>query len=173
MWTVKGKTVAGKDVSIQVAAGKDTEKAFVLALAFQQHGQKDAGDPLTTEAAVEWTSDSIMPIPTVVVLKEGSNYAVDRRVKKGVWERHSQRAFRSLEAAEEAMESAASEFPDDQFRIVETYTVSRVVSITKTALNFVGEKPDEEPKQEADTGEKKVEDKAKPSAKPKTTPNAA
>lgn len=176
MWSVKGKTVAGKDVEYKVPAGKDTDKAFVLALAFQQHGQTDASDPLTAEASVEWTSDSIMALPNAVVLKESKNFAVDRRVAKGVWERHSQRAYRSLEAAEEAMESAASEYPGDRFRIVETFTASTVISATKNSMDVIEEKPDE-PKEETKSTEGVKADESKPADKPapkgKPAPKAA
>lgn len=167
MWTVKGKTTAGKDVSYNVPTAKDTDKAIVLALAFQQHGQADAGDPLTPEATVEWSSDSVLRLETPVQLKTGSNYGVDRRVKKGVWERHSTRAYRSMEAAEEAMESAASEFPNDRFRIVETLVMSRVISVTKNAFVLVGEEPDPEPLETPKEETSKEAPKAKPTPKTK------
>lgn len=143
MWVVNGKTANGMDVEYKVPAGKDTDKAFVLALAFQQHGAVSADDPLTAETSVRWTSDNIANLEAPIHLFNRSNFAVDRRVSKGVWERHSQRAFRSLEAASEVLESAASEFPDDKFRIVATNTTSDVVAVSKNALLNADEKPDE------------------------------
>lgn len=143
MWVVNGKTTNGIDVEYKVPAGKDTDKAFVLALAFQQHGAVSADDPLTAETNVRWTSDNIANLETPIQLFNRSNYAVDLRVSKGVWTRHSLRAFRSLEAASEVLESAASEFPNDKFRIVATYTTSAVVAVSKNALLNVDEKPDE------------------------------
>jgi hypothetical protein len=133
MWVVKGKTTAGKDVEYKVPAGKDTDKAFVLALAFQQHGATDAEDPLTAETTVTWTSDNVVPVPAFV-LASRVNYAVDRQVDKGEWVRHAVRAFRSMEAATEVLESAASEYPSEKFRIVRTETTSAVVAQSKNVL---------------------------------------
>jgi hypothetical protein len=149
MWVVNGKTANGNDVEYKVSAGKDTDRAFVLALAFQQHGAVNADDPLTAETTVQWTSDNIAKLEATVRLYERSNYAVDRRVAKGVWERHSPRAFRSLEAASEVLESAASEYPDEKFRIVATVATSTVVAVSKNALLNVQETPDETPAEEA------------------------
>lgn len=138
MWVVKGKTVSGKDVEYKVAAGKDTEKAFVLAMAFQEHGKVVADDDLTAESEVTWTSDNVHVLPTVITLKVRRNYGVDKRIKKGEWERHSTRAYRTLESATEALESAASEYPNDIFRIVETETASHVRAVSKNGLDVLG-----------------------------------
>lgn len=175
MWVVTGKTTAGNEVQYKVPAGKDTDKAFVLALAFQQHGAANADDPLTAETEVKWTSDNIQDLPTPITLMNRSNYAVDIRVSKGVWHRHSQRAFRSLEAAGEVLESAASEFPTDKFRIVATHTVSQVVAVSKNALDNVGEEPDKpvEEKLPEDAPEAESDSKDAATAKPKRTPKAA
>lgn len=148
MWIVKGKTVNGKDVEYKVPVGKDTDKAFVMALAFQDHGKAEPEDALTAETSVTWTSDNVVPIPTPLIISKRQNWGVDKRVTKGVWTRHSARAYRTLEAAEEALESAASEYPNDKFRIVVTTTVSEVVAISKTAhIDEITEEP-EAPKEE-------------------------
>jgi hypothetical protein len=169
MWVVEGKTVAGKNVSYKIPAGKDTDKAFVMALAFQEHGKAEPDDALTAETTVTWTSDNVVNLPETIELSHRANYAVDKRVSKGVWQRHSQRAYRTLESATEALESAASEYPGDKFRIVVTATTETVVAISKNALKTeVTEKPDV-PEQVAATGESapKQEDKPKPNARQK------
>lgn len=174
MWVVKGKTVAGKDVSYNVPAGKDTDKAFVMALAFQEHGKASPDDALTAETNVLWTSDNVISLDNPITITKRENYGVDKRISKGVWERHSQRAYRTIESATEALESAASEFPGDKFRIVATYTTSDVVAVSKNAMDAVGEKA---PKAEEDVkGDKTVAAETgpvKPEPKPKTTPKAA
>lgn len=142
MWVVKGKTVSGKDVEYKVPAGRDTDKAFVMALAFQEHGKVAPDDALTAETTVNWTSDSVVSLKDPFAILARQNFAVDKRVKKGVWERHSVRAYRTIESATEALESAASEFPNDMFRIVATATTSDVVAVSKNAFDKVGEQPD-------------------------------
>lgn len=169
MWVVNGKTVGGKEVEYKVPTGKDTDKGYVMALAFQQHGAVDAEDPLTAEATVQWTSDNIASLSTPIQLFNRSNYAVDRRIGKGVWERHSQRAFRSLEAANEVLESAASEYPGEKFRIVATYTTAQVVAVSKNALLNADEKPDE-PKAETSAEEPKADAQEAPKATAKRAP---
>jgi hypothetical protein len=166
MWVVNGKTSKGKDVEYKVSTGKDTDKAFVLALAFQQHGAVDAEDPLTAEAAVRWTSDNIKKLPQPVKLYERGNYGVDRRIGKGLWERHTPRAFRSMEAAEEAMESAASEYPDEKFRIVATVSTSEVVAISKNAVDIVSEEPDKPQEEDAEASTEEAKGEA-PAEAPK------
>lgn len=143
MWIVKGTTTSGKPVEYKVPTAKDTDKAFVLAMAFQEHGTKNAEDPLTASAEVAWTSDNVSPLSTPIILSDRKNFSVDKRISKGVWERHSQRAYRSLEAAEEALESAASEQPTEKFRIVLSETITSVVSVSRNALDMAAEKPDE------------------------------
>jgi hypothetical protein len=154
MWVVKGKTTAGKTVEYKVPAGKDTDKAFVLALAFQEHGTKDAEDPLTTETVVTWTSDNVTSLPNPIVLSVRINYGLDRRVAKGEWERWSDagraRAFRSLEAASEALESAASEYPGERFRISATTVTTEVVAVSRNAVESLKETPDK-PKEEVES----------------------
>lgn len=159
MWVVNGKTTKGNDVEYKVPAGKDTDKAFVLALAFQQHGAVNAEDPLTAETTVRWTSDNVMTLPTPIKLFERDNFAVDRRIGKGLWERHTPRAFRSLEAAEEVMESASSEYPGEKFRIVANVATATVVAISKNAQEAVAEVPDK-PEPEAATSEVSESQKA-------------
>lgn len=168
MWVVKGKTIAGKEVQYKISAGKDTEKAFVMAQAFQEHGKASPDDDLTAEVEVLWSSDNVMTLPTPISLRARENYGVEKRIKKGVWERHSARAYRTSESASEALESAASEYPNDQFRIVKTVTTSQVVIVSKNALPIVGEVPDkpEEGKIEGQTEiEVKAEVKAQTPAK--------
>lgn len=176
MWVVNGLTANGKTVEYKVPAGKDTDKAFVLALAFQEHGAVSADDPLTAETTVQWTSDNIAELDHKIRLFERSNFAVDRRIGKGLWERHTPRAFRSLEAASEVLESAASEYPSEKFRIVVTHTVSDVVAVSKNALLNAQETPDpvtdetkaEEGKAEAPADETEAKAPAEEN-KPKST----
>jgi hypothetical protein len=152
MWIVKGKTVAGKDVEYKVPTGKDTDKAFVMALAFQEHGKSNPDDALTAETTVTWSSDNVTNLPNPIVLGQRVNYIVEMRVSKGVWERHSVRAYRNTDSAVEALESAASEFPGEKFRIVETETVTRVSIVSKNAFTLAEEKPDtpaDAPKEDA------------------------
>lgn len=169
MWIVKGRTISGKQVEYKVPAGKDTDKAFVMALAFQEHGKAAPDDALTAETEVIWTSDSVTLLNELsVFLNERANFAVEKRVKKGVYERFSARAYRSTEAAVEAMESAASEYPNDVFRIVETFTSTSVIAVSKNGYEIKDEEPDEEPKN--GQTEIPVEEKETPKSKaaPKT-----
>jgi hypothetical protein len=169
MWIVKGKTVAGKDVEYKVPAGKDTDKAFVMALAFQEHGKSNPDDALTAETTVTWSSDNVTNLPNPIVLGQRVNYIVEMRVSKGVWERHSVRAYRNTDSAVEALESAASEFPGEKFRIVETETTTRVSIVSKNAFTLADEKPDEKPVDEkpADTPKEDAAPKKATTAKPK------
>lgn len=170
MWIVRGKTVSGKDVEYKVPTGKDTDKAFVLALAFQEHGRTDSSDALTSEVDVTWTSDNVFTIENPIRLATRSNYAVEKRLGKGLYERFSTRAYRSSGAAVEAMESAASEFPNDIFRVVETYSATNVTHVSKNGLDVLNEKPEkvEEPKAETATAEgSKPKTPAKAAPKPK------
>lgn len=174
MWIVTGITEKGETKKYNISVSRDTDKALVLAQAFQMHGRAHGEDPLSLDAKVEWTSDNVQSIPAFV-LKTLSNYAVDKRVGKGQWERHSVRAFRSLEAATEALESAASEFPGEKFRVVETVNVTSVVAVSKNAKDAVEETPDKEaetPKGD-ETKEAPKETKATPKAPTKTPAKAA
>jgi hypothetical protein len=135
MWVVKGQTAEGRIVEYKVPAGKDTERAFVMALAFQEHGKTSPSDPLTAETDVLWTSDNVMNLPTPLTIKSRANFGIERRVSKGVWERHSQRAFRTRESATEALETAASEYPNDKFRIVASETSATVIAVSKNTMD--------------------------------------
>lgn len=154
MWVVKGKTVNGKDVEYKVPAGKDTDKAFVMALAFQEHGKAEPDDALTAETTVTWTSDNVMNVGPIAIAKR-QNFGVDKRIAKGVWARHSQRAYRTIESATEALESAASEYPNDKFRITATTQVVEVVAQSKNVMQLEATEEPDKPKEEttATTGE--------------------
>lgn len=149
MWVVKGKTITGKEVEYKVPAGKDTDKAFVMALAFQEHGKHSPDDALTAETSVTWTSDNVAELTDYITLSVRTNYGVDKRVGKGEWVRHSTRAYRSSEAATEALESAASEYPDEKFRIVCTTTIAEVTAVSRNAYALTDEKKEEEKKVDA------------------------
>lgn len=168
MWVVQGKTVSGKNVEYKIQAGKDTEKAFVMAMAFQEHGKAEPEDDLTSEVAIVWTSDNVFTLPQRLTLMKRENFAVDKRIKKGVWERHSPRAFRTLESALDALESAASEYPNDQFRIVGNYTESEVISVSKNSLGSVNEEPDK-PEDGKIEGQTEIEVKAPPASEGTTS----
>lgn len=179
MWVVKGKTVSGKEVEYKVPAGKDTDKAFVMALAFQEHGKAEPDDALTAETTVSWISDNVVNLAAKdaeITLSQRQNFAVDRQVAKGVWERQTTRAYRTLDSACDALESAASEFLSEKYRIVETTITSVVVAVSKNAFDTVSEKPDapEEPKSDTSTATGDAPTVADAPAKStKRTPKAA
>jgi hypothetical protein len=64
------------------------------------------------------------------------------------------------------MESAASEYPNDVFRIVETFTSTSVIAVSKNGFDIV----EEEPEPESEKTETPVENKEEP--KPKTVSKA-
>lgn len=165
MWIVTGVTENGAIKKYEINAPKETDKALILAQAFQVHGRTAGDDPLSLDATVEWTSDNVQSIPAFN-LKTISNYAVDKRVGKGQWERHSARAYRSLEAATEALETAASAHPKEKFRVVETVTESFVVAVSKNAQSIIEETPDKAAEAPKETG-------APEAPKGKSTPKAA
>jgi hypothetical protein len=157
MWIITGKTLAGQDVSLKVAGSKGYDKGNVIGLAFAAHAQTSPTDPLDYPTLkTEWAFDNVQSIPELT-LKSTSNYQVQKRVAKGVWERHSERAFRTEESAKEALEGAASTSPDDKFRIVRTLSITSVVAVSTNAVGAVDEKPDPVAKEE------------KPKPAPKTT----
>jgi hypothetical protein len=167
MWVVEGTTVAGKTVSYKVPAGKDTDKAFVMALAFQEHGKAAPDDALTAETTVTWASDNVVTLPDALVTSIRKNFAVDKRIARGVWERHSTRAYRTLESATDALESAASEYPSDKFRILVTTTTTEVVAISKNAFPAEVTEEPEAPKEDAPAEAPKESEAAKEAEAPK------
>lgn len=143
-WVVEGKTISGETVRYKVAAGKDTDKAFVMALAFQEHGSKKPDDALTSEVTTLWVSENISRVPNLTIMSRG-NFDVQRMIAKGIWEKAIPRAFSKEEAALDALESKASEFPHDRFRIVRTTEIKDVVAESLTAQGIDHtEKPDKE-----------------------------
>lgn len=150
MWNVTGKTAQGAEVSYKVSAGKEADKAYVMALGLQDHGKTEGGltDALKWETiTVAWVADNVQLIPAFTIV-ERTNYQVQKRIGKGLWERHSVRALRLLENATDALETAASENPSEVFRIVRTVTEECVVAVSKGDDVVATEKPDKPVKEE-------------------------
>ena len=142
MWIVNGKTVGGKEVSYKIPTSKDTDKGHIIGLAYAEHSKGLASDPLDFPSVeTVWTADNVQNIPHYQV-SEKSNFTVEKRVGKGLWERHSVRALRTIESAKEALEGAASADKAGKYRVVEAYTLTRVVAISKNAKDVVAEEPD-------------------------------
>lgn len=138
-------------------AGKDTDKAFVMALAFQEHGKAEPDDALTSEVEVTWSSDNVVRLGEPISLNVRKNYGIEKRVNPKLWTRHSARAYRNVEAATEALESAASQYPGDQFRIVETYNETSVIAVSKNSVqNGLDNKAGEEKEVKAPEAPKKT-----------------
>ena len=143
MWIVAGKTLAGKEVSYKIPVAKDTDKGQVIGLTYAEHSKGAPTDPLDFPSVeLTWTADNVQAIPALS-LDERCNYVVEKRVGKGVWERSSVRALRTLASASEALEGFSSADKVGKYRVVETRTQTSVVAISKNATGAVNEVPDE------------------------------
>lgn len=171
MWIVTGNTLAEQTISIRVPATKDTDKGNVIGLAFAEHAKTSPADPLKYDTLeVAWSFDNVHRVAEVKI-KHTVNYQVQKRVGKGLWERHSDRAFRNIESANEALEGAATGSPNDKFRIVQTYTDQAIVAVSKNAVDVIGEQPDKPVK--APAGLVNEEPAPKPAPKTSKTPAKA
>jgi hypothetical protein len=165
MWIVTGTALDGTSVNIRIPAAKDADKNHIIGLAFAEQAVTEGASPLNYPTLnITWSLDSIQHIPSVK-LTSRTNYQLQKRVDKGLWDRYSARAFRNLDSASEALEGASAADPEAKFRVVVSITTTEIVAISKNATDVVAEEPDKPVQTETEVETPTVPKKAAPKPK--------